>query len=77
MFISFGFDKNQNFTMLPIWLVCFLALDLHIGTCCLIGNYLFTFYFVSCWSNYLIEVIAHEKFFCNCIKFKIVFGFAL
>lgn len=77
MFISFGFDKSQNFAMLPIWLVCFHVLDLHIGTCCLIGNYLLNFCFLLCWSNYLIEVIAHENFFCTYIKFKIVFGFAL
>ncbi len=77
MFIFFGFDKNQNFTMLLIWLACFHAFDLHIGTCCLIGNYLLTFCFISCWNNYLIEVIVHEKFFCTCIKFKNVFNFAL
>jgi hypothetical protein len=35
MFIFFGFHKYQTFAMIPIWLVCFLALDLRIGICCL------------------------------------------
>ncbi len=49
MLFLFGFDKCQNFIMLPIWLVGFAALNLlHIGTKYLVGCFLiFPFFFVG------------------------------
>ncbi len=56
MFILFSFDKNQYFTMILISLVCFLALDMHIGICCLIKTFfhILLFYFV-------LEPLPHQK----------------